>query len=52
MIPIALRDDTAPVRLLRDFRQPPEGTMAIDLADGRRVFAPAGSDLDAEIASC
>nr|WP_315803008.1 hypothetical protein [Bradyrhizobium sp. SZCCHNS3002] len=34
-------------RALRDLVHPPEGMMAVDLADGRRVFAPAGSDPDA-----
>ena len=30
--------------MLRDLVQPPNGMMAIDLPDGRRVFAPACSD--------
>ncbi|MER9632167.1 transposase, partial [Mesorhizobium sp. M0296] len=30
---------------LRDLVQPPNGMVAIELADGRRVFAPAGSDI-------
>ncbi len=29
--------------ILRDLVQPPDGTVAIELADGPRVFAPAGS---------
>lgn len=29
---------------LRDLVQPPDGMMAIELEDGRRVFAPAGSN--------
>ena len=29
---------------MRDFVQPPDGMTAIDLPDGRRVFAPAGVD--------
>ncbi|SMX56512.1 protein of unknown function (transposase fragment) [Bradyrhizobium sp. ORS 285] len=33
---------------LRDLVRPPEGMVAVDLVDGRRVFAPAGSDPDAE----
>ncbi|WP_246800923.1 transposase [Mesorhizobium amorphae] len=30
--------------VLHDLLQPPDGMTAIDLPDGRRVFAPAGSD--------
>ena len=30
--------------VLRDLLQPPNGMTAIELADGRRVFAPLGSD--------
>jgi hypothetical protein len=30
--------------VLRDLVQPPAGMTAIDLDDGRRVFAPVGSD--------
>jgi transposase-like protein len=49
----------APVVLL-DLLQPPDGMMAVELPDGRRVFAPTGSDPDAvhrhvaerEAASC
>jgi transposase-like protein len=44
LAPVALADDIAAVPILRDLVQPPEGMMAIDLPDGRRVFAPAGSD--------
>ncbi|MGX5806090.1 hypothetical protein ACWGS9_33590 [Bradyrhizobium sp. Arg314] len=40
-------DDTAAVRLLQSLVQPPTGMTAIDLPDGRRVFAPTGSDPDA-----
>jgi hypothetical protein len=29
---------------LRDLVKPPDGMMAIKLEDGRRVFAPAGSN--------
>jgi transposase-like protein len=39
---VALADDTAATPFLR----PPEGMMAVDLPDGRRVFAPVGSDPD------
>jgi Transposase len=33
--------------VLHDLLQPPDGMTAVELADGRRVFAPAGSDPDA-----
>lgn len=29
---------------LRDLVRPPDGMMVVELDDGRRVFAPAGSD--------
>ncbi|MGY4173466.1 hypothetical protein [Bradyrhizobium sp. USDA 4529] len=29
--------------VLRNLVQPPDGMMALELADGRRVFAPAGN---------
>jgi len=44
LVPVALADDMAAARVLRDLVQPPEGMMAVDLPDGRRVFATAGSD--------
>ena len=44
LVPVALADDIAAARVLRDLVQPPEGMMAVDLPDGRRVFATAGSD--------
>ncbi|WP_246677413.1 MULTISPECIES: transposase [unclassified Mesorhizobium] len=44
---VAIGDDTAAVRLLQSLVQPPAGMTAIDLPDGRRVFAPTGSDPDA-----
>ena len=46
LVPVAVADDIA-ARVLRDLVQPPEGMMAVDLPDGRRVFATAGSDPDA-----
>lgn len=46
LVPVALADDIAAARVLRDLVQPPEGMMAVDLPDGRRVFATAGSDPD------
>jgi transposase-like protein len=36
--------------VLRDLLQPPDGMTAVNLKDGRRVFAPEGSDLDAVLA--
>jgi transposase-like protein len=47
LAPVVLADGMAAPRLLRDLVQPPEGLMAVDLPDGRRVFAPTGSDLNA-----
>jgi len=60
LVPVALTDDMAAARVLRDLVQPPEGMVTVDLPDGRRVFATAGSDPDAvrarvesgEIAPC
>lgn len=42
--PVALTDSAPIARLLQDLLQPPDGMMAVDLTDGRRVFAPIGSD--------
>nr|WP_275448640.1 transposase [Mesorhizobium sp. IRAMC:0171] len=47
LAPVALTDGTPAALLLRDLVQPPDGMAAIDLPDGRRVFAPAVSDPDA-----
>lgn len=33
--------------MLHDLLQPPDGMTAVELADGRRVFAPSGADPDA-----
>jgi hypothetical protein len=44
---VALADSTKDVPALaavRDLVQPPDGMTAIDLDDGRRVFAANGSD--------
>ena len=45
---VALADgatnDLPALAALRDLVQPPDGMMAIELDDGRRVFAPAGSN--------
>jgi hypothetical protein len=47
LAPVALADDMVAVPVLRDLVQPPKGMMAIDLPDGGRVFATAGSDPNA-----
>lgn len=47
LVPVALADGMAATHFLRELVQPPEGMMGVDLADGRRVFAPVGSDPDA-----
>ncbi|MFG1352636.1 IS66 family insertion sequence element accessory protein TnpA [Xanthobacter autotrophicus] len=44
LAPVALTDGTPAARLLQDLLQPPDGMMVVDLTDGRRVFAPIGSD--------
>ena len=44
---VLLPDDMPAARALRDLVDPPEGMMAVALHDGRRVFAPVGSDPDA-----
>lgn len=44
---VLLPDDMPATRALRDLVHPPEGMMAVALHDGRRVFAPVGSDPDA-----
>jgi transposase-like protein len=48
---VALADDMAnavpALAALRDLVRPPDGMMAIELDDGRRVFAPAGTSLAA-----
>ncbi|WP_316201075.1 MULTISPECIES: IS66 family insertion sequence element accessory protein TnpA [unclassified Bradyrhizobium] len=33
--------------VLNDLLQPPDGMMAVELSDGRRVFAPCGTDAEA-----
>lgn len=44
LAPVTLTEGTPAALLLRDLVQPPNGMTGIDLPDGRRVFAPAGSD--------
>jgi transposase-like protein len=45
---VALADGAAneppALAVLRDLVRPPDGMMAIELGDGRRVFAPEGSN--------
>jgi hypothetical protein len=49
LAPVKLADGrsgaTSTPLVLRDLLQPPNGMTAIELADGRRVFAPVGRDL-------
>jgi hypothetical protein len=47
LAPVAFGDGAPATLPLQDFVQPPEGMVAIDLPDGRRVFAPDDSDPDA-----
>ena len=46
LVPVALADEMAAARVLRDLVQPPEGMVTVDLPDGRRVFTTAGNDPD------
>lgn len=43
---VVLADNAAETRVLRNLARPPAGMVAVDLADGGRVFAPVGSDPD------
>jgi len=47
LVPVALPDDTPATLALQKLVQPPDGMIAVDMPDGRRMFAPAGSDPDA-----
>ncbi|MFS8036708.1 IS66 family insertion sequence element accessory protein TnpA [Xanthobacter sp. AM11] len=47
LAPVALDEGTPAARVLQDLMQRPDGMIAVELADGRRVFAPVGSDPDA-----
>ena len=47
---VTLATDAAAALALQKLVQPPDGMMAIELPDGRRVFAPAGSDPAAVLA--
>lgn len=44
LAPVALSEGAPATLLLQDLVQPPDGMVAVDLADGRRVFAPADSN--------
>ena len=44
---VASADEPESAAVLHDLLQPPDGMMVVELADGRRVFAPEGSDPDA-----
>lgn len=51
LVPVAVADagaawSSTPV-VLHDLLQPPDGMTVVELDDGRRVFAPIGSDADA-----
>ena len=51
LVPVAVTEDgptasSTPV-VLHDLLQPSDGMTAVDLQDGRRVFAPIGSDPEA-----
>ncbi|MDR7225216.1 IS66-like element accessory protein TnpA [Aminobacter aminovorans] len=43
---VTLPDDMPATLALQRFVQPPDGMMAVDLPDGRRMFAPEGCDPD------
>jgi transposase-like protein len=50
LVPVSLKSDggsasTQPA-ILHDLIKAPDGMMTVDLGDGRRVFAPVGSDVD------
>jgi hypothetical protein len=48
VVTVALADgaanESSALAVLRDLVRPPDGMMAIELDDGRRVFAPEGSN--------
>lgn len=46
LAPVAKVDEPASVAVLHDLLQPPDGMTVVELVDGRRVFAPEGSDPD------
>ena len=46
LAPVALENAVPAALVLHELMQPPDEMMTVDLADGRRVFAPTGSDPD------
>jgi transposase-like protein len=44
---VTLPDDTPAMRALQKLVRAPDGMMAVDLPDGRRLFVPEGSNADA-----
>lgn len=44
---VTLPDDMPAIRALQKLVRAPDGMMAVDLPDGRRLFAPEGSNADA-----
>ncbi|MFE3837858.1 IS66-like element accessory protein TnpA [Pseudogemmobacter sonorensis] len=46
LVPVVLPDDIPAALALQNLVQPPDGMVAVDLPDGRRVFVPEGSDPD------
>lgn len=47
LVPVVVPDDIPAALALQNLVQPPDGMMAVELPDGRRVFVPEGSDPDA-----
>lgn len=47
LAPVVLPEGIPAARALQQLVRPPDGMMAVDLSDGRRVFVPDGSDPDA-----
>jgi len=46
LAPVTLADNAVVTRALQKLVRPLDGMIAVDLPDGRRMFVPAGSDLD------
>ena len=44
LAPVVLPDDTPATLALQKLVRPPDGMIAVDLPDGRRMFVPEGSD--------
>lgn len=47
LVPVTTAGAPEGIAVLHDLLQPPDGMMVVELVDGRRVFAPEGSDPDA-----